>query len=62
MIKAVLQSIEGVAAYPVVSLVLFLFAFLAIILAAWRISPAEVERASRLPLDDDREPWENNHG
>jgi len=62
MIKAVLQSIEGVAAYPVVSLILFLVAFLAILLAAWRMSPAEVERVSRLPLDDDREPLESNHG
>lgn len=53
MIKQVLQSIEGVAAYPVVSLVLFLVAFLSILYAVWRISPAEVKRISRLPLEDD---------
>ncbi len=53
MIRQVLQSIEGVAAYPVVSLVLFLVAFLAVLYGVWRLSPAEVERISRLPLEDD---------
>ena len=62
MVKQVLQSIEGVAAYPIVSLILFLVAFLAILLAAWRMTPAEVERVSRLPLEDALAPLESNHG
>ncbi len=52
MIKEVLQSIEGVAAYPVVTLFIFLVAFLAVVYAAMRLTPAEVEAASRMPLDD----------
>ncbi len=62
MIKQVLQSIEGVAAYPVISLILFLVAFLSVVYLTWRLSPAEVERISRLPLDDDGEDTENSFG
>ena len=62
MIKLVLQSIEGIASYPIVSLVLFLVAFLAILYSAWRMSPAEVKRASHLPLEDGLTNMENNNG
>ena len=62
MVKEVLQSIEGVAAYPVVSLILFLVAFVAVLYVVWRMPAAEVERVSRLPLDDDRETGERSHG
>ena len=62
MVKEILQSIEGVAAYPVVSLILFLTAFLAVLYFVWRMPSAEVERASRLPLDDDCEHRESRHG
>lgn len=61
MLKEVMQSIEGIATYPVVSLVLFIIAFLAVLYAVWRLSPAEIEHAGRLPLDDDHITSENQH-
>lgn len=62
MIKHVLQSIEGVATFPVVSLLMFLVAFLLVLYLTWRMTPAEVERASRMPLDDDWNNGESNNG
>ena len=47
------MSHAGLAGYAVVALVLFLVAFLAVVVRiARRSANAEFERASRLPLDD----------
>ena len=52
MLKEVLQSIEGIAIYPVIGLFIFLAAFLVVIVNTWRMKKSEVEHAGRLPLDD----------
>jgi hypothetical protein len=62
MIREILQSIEGVAAYPVVSLIVFVIGFLSVLYGVWRMPQAEVERVSRLPLDDAWPNTEDRHG
>ena len=48
------MSHAGLARYAEVALILFLIAFLAIVIRLFRRSNRdELERASRLPLDDD---------
>jgi cbb3-type cytochrome oxidase subunit 3 len=47
------MSHAGLAGYAVVALVLFLVAFIAVVVrVARRSASAEFERASRMPLDD----------
>ena len=52
MLNEVLQTIRGVAIYPVLGLVIFVSAFVVMIVATWRMKKSDVEHASRLPLDD----------
>ena len=52
MIKEILQAIEGVEIFQVVSLFVFIALFVGVIVHALRISPGEIEHASCLPLDD----------
>lgn len=52
MLKEVLQSIEGIAVYPVIGLIIFVAAFLVVVVFTWRLRKSEVDYASRLPLDD----------
>ena len=52
MYKDVLQHIAGVEIYPIISLVLFLFASLMVGLRVWKMSRKEVQDMSMLPLDD----------
>ena len=52
MVKEILQSIDGVAIYPIAALLLFVVSFVLAIVAVWRMNPGEVEHCSRLPLSD----------
>jgi hypothetical protein len=52
MIKEILQSIQGIEFYPMISLLLFFASFALVIIAVFRMRPSEVEYASRLPLDE----------
>ncbi len=52
MIKHVLQAIEGIELYPMISLVLFLGSFAYVVYSVVRMKPSEVEHASHLPLDE----------
>jgi len=61
MFKEVLQSIEGIEIFPVISLILFVGSFLLVIYAAARMSRAEVEYVSRLPLDESEICCHNRH-
>lgn len=53
MYKDVLQHIAGVEIYPIISLVLFLFASLMVGLRVWKMSRKEVKDMSMLPLDEE---------
>jgi cbb3-type cytochrome oxidase subunit 3 len=52
MLQEVLQSIESVAVYPIIGLVIFVAAFAYVIVHVWRMKRGEIEHASRLPLDE----------
>ncbi|MBD3257644.1 hypothetical protein GF377_04370 [candidate division GN15 bacterium] len=51
MFRDVLQSIDGVAAYPVIALILFVAAFVGVLIWVWRLDRTKVDRWSRMPLD-----------
>jgi len=47
-----LVTIDGVALYPVISLVLFVSFFLLVSVWIFRINKSELEHIEKLPLDD----------
>ncbi|RMH69547.1 MAG: CcoQ/FixQ family Cbb3-type cytochrome c oxidase assembly chaperone [Gemmatimonadetes bacterium] len=53
MIKTVLQSIDGIGAYPAFSLALFFVVFSAIVLKVIFMNKNDVKEISELPLNDD---------
>ncbi len=52
MIKTVLQSISGVEVYPIISLLLFVCAFVLVIIRVLGYSKSEVKQYSRMPLEN----------
>lgn len=52
MIRDVLQSIEQIEILPIIGMMFFLVAAVLVAVWVWRLSKSEVERISRLPLDD----------
>ena len=52
MVQEVLKSIEGVALFPLLGLLLCLGGFVVMLLAVWRMRSGDVDYISRLPLDD----------
>lgn len=52
MYKEILQSIEGVEVFPIISLFLFLGAFALVIVMVARMDKKRVTEYSRLPLED----------
>ncbi|MEZ5358134.1 MAG: cbb3-type cytochrome c oxidase subunit 3 [Candidatus Zixiibacteriota bacterium] len=60
MYKEILQSIEGIEIFPIISLFLFLSAFALVIIMVARMDKKSVAEYSRLPLEDGstkREPF-----
>jgi len=53
MYKEILQTITGIHVFPVISLVLFLIVFTAILVGVVRMDALRAERLASLPLDDD---------
>lgn len=52
MIKSVLQSISGVETYSIISLILFLAAFILVVIWVMSLDKQEIRRCSLLPLED----------
>jgi len=52
MIQEVLKSISGIEIFPIIGLFVFLAGFALVVIATWRMKKADIEYASRLPLDD----------
>ncbi len=52
MISEVLSSIQNVEVYPIVTMLLFIAAFVGVVIWTFRLRKHEVARLSRLPLDD----------
>lgn len=55
MISKVLSSIEGIAAYPLVSLMIFILFFLIVTLWILRLDKQYLQYMSKLPLDQTNE-------
>jgi cytochrome c oxidase cbb3-type subunit 4 len=52
MIAEVLRSIEGIATYPVVSMMVFVPFFLGVCVMVVRMRKEHSDRMSKLPLED----------
>ncbi len=53
MISEFVQTIEGAEFFPALSLILFLLAFVGVVIWAMRLDRRLVQRMARLPLDQD---------
>jgi cytochrome c oxidase cbb3-type subunit IV len=53
MYKDILRSIAGIEVFPVISLIVFVTFFTAVLVWTVRMSRSQVDRLSHLPLDDD---------
>ena len=54
MIRNVLESIEGIGIFPTISLIIFVLAFVVMIVWVTRLDRKDVDRMSRIPLDNDK--------
>jgi len=54
MIRNVLESIEGIGVFPTISLIIFMLAFVVMIIRVMRMDRKQVDHMSRIPLDDDK--------
>ena len=52
MYKEILRSIAGIEVFPLISLVLFVVAFTAVVIHAVRLDRTRAARLAGLPLDD----------
>lgn len=47
-----LQSIDGIAIYPIITLIIFLSMFIAITIWAMKISKKDIQDMNQIPFDD----------
>lgn len=62
MIKDVLQSVEGISLYPVISLIIFVVFFAILIIWMIKVDKKYIKKMSNLPLDKKNETEKNNTG
>lgn len=53
MIKEVLQSIEGVEIYPIISLLIFFLFFIGIGILLYKMDKSYINKMKQLPLNND---------
>lgn len=53
MIRNVLETIQGIEIYPLISFVIFFSFFVILIVSVIRMKKEYIDEISRLPLDDD---------
>ena len=51
MLSEVLSSIEGIRVFPLISLIVFVLAFSAVVIWVIRLDKRTISEAERLPLD-----------
>ena len=63
MKRSVLESIEGVEIYPIISLLIFVALFAGVIYYVLKMSKTEVDRLSSIPLEETEKEnnYKNNH-
>lgn len=62
MYKELLQSIEGIEVYPIISLIVFVLFFAIILLWMFKVDKNYIKKMENLPLDNDEEINFNNTG
>ncbi len=62
MFKEVLQSIEGIGIYPIISMVVFVIFFVAVIIWYFKADKIYLNKMKNLPLDNDEKSNSNNTG
>jgi cytochrome c oxidase cbb3-type subunit IV len=62
MFKEVLQSIEGIGIYPIISMIVFVIFFAAVIIWYFKADKKYLNKMKNLPLDNDEESNSNNTG
>jgi cytochrome c oxidase cbb3-type subunit 4 len=55
MYKELLQSIEGIELYPVISLIVFMLLFAGVVIWIMKLDKKYVKEMESLPLDDSNE-------
>lgn len=53
MIREVLQSIEGIEIYPIISLIIFFSIFIGIVVWVVKMDKNKADRYNKIPLDED---------
>lgn len=63
MKKAVLESIEGVEIYPIISLLIFFTLFIGVLIFVFKMTKKEVNEIASLPLEsnDNDNNYEDSH-
>jgi cytochrome c oxidase cbb3-type subunit 4 len=62
MIKDLLQSVEGITIYPIISLIVFVLFFVLVIIWMFKADKNYIKKMENLPLDKDEETNFNNTG
>ena len=62
MIKELLQSIEGVSVYPIISLIVFVLFFVIILVWMFKVDKNYIKKMENLPFEKDEENNFNNTG
>ena len=62
MYKELLQSIEGISLYSIISLIVFVLFFAIILIWMFKVDKNYIKKMENLPLDNDEEINFNNTG
>ncbi|MFO7525343.1 MAG: cbb3-type cytochrome c oxidase subunit 3 [Ignavibacteriaceae bacterium] len=62
MIRDVLQSLEGIELYPVISLIIFIVFFAVLIIWMIKVDKKYIKKMKNLPLEKEDETENNNSG
>ena len=62
MFKEVLQSIEGIGIYPIISMIVFIIFFTIVIIWYFKADKKYLNKMKNLPLDNDEKINSNNTG
>jgi hypothetical protein len=62
MIRDVLQSLEGIELYPIISLIIFVSFFVSLIIWMIKVDKKYIKKMKNLPLEKEDESENNNTG
>ena len=62
MYKEILQSIEGVSVYPIISLIVFVLFFALILIWLLKVDKNYIKKMENLPFENEKENNFNNTG